>query len=224
MKIALRGLLAVLLMSGLWLLPISALADDVLSSRLSALLGQERDALAVIPDRRVVQLTSFPAPATRDIADAPEGFEYTNDYLAALPRPTGDAHWQCLAEALYFEARGESTRGLFAVGEVILNRVDSASYPNSICGVINQGTGRKFQCQFTYTCDGHAERVNEPAAYDRVGKVARLLIDGTPRALTEGATHYHTRAVSPSWSRRFPRTATIGAHHFYRQPTRSASN
>jgi spore germination cell wall hydrolase CwlJ-like protein len=129
-----------------------------------------------------------------------------------------------LAEALYFEARGESTAGLFAVGEVILNRVDSAAYPNSICSVINQGTGRKFQCQFTYTCDGHAENINEPASFQRVGKVARLLIDGTPRDLTEGATHYHTRAVSPSWSRRFPRTATIGSHHFYRQPTRSASN
>ena len=224
MKFAVRGPLAAFLMSLSVAMPISALADDILASRLSALLGQERTALATIPDRRVAQLTSVPIPAAREIETDPDGFEYTKAFLASLPNPSGDASWQCLSEALYFEARGESAAGLFAVGEVILNRVDSGAYPNSVCGVINQGTGRKFQCQFTYTCDDYAENINEPLAYQRVGKVARLLLDGTPRSLTDGATHYHTRAVSPSWSRRFPRTATLGAHHFYRQPTRSASN
>ena len=224
MIIGVRGLLAALFMSCWAFLPNAAVADEVLASRLAALLGQERTAIASIPDRRVVRLTSFPAPASTSASDAPQGFEYSNAYLSTLPTPSGGESWQCLSEALYFEARGESVSGLFAVGEVILNRVDSGSYPNSVCGVINQGTGRKFQCQFTYTCDGHAENVNEPAAFQRVAKVARLLIDGTPRILTDGATHYHTRAVNPSWSRRFPRTATIGAHHFYRQPTRSASN
>jgi spore germination cell wall hydrolase CwlJ-like protein len=108
-------------------------------------------------------------------------------------------------------------RGMFAVGEVIMNRVDSARYPNTLCGVINQGTGRKFACQFTYTCDGNAEVIHEPAAWAKVGKVARLLVDGAPRQLTDGATHYHTRAVNPRWARVFPRTTTIGSHHFYRQ-------
>ena len=68
------------------------------------------------------------------------------------------------------------------------------------------------------------DAARDPAAFRKVGKVATLLMDGAPRALTRGATHYHTKAVNPSWARRFPRTASIGAHLFYRQPTRSASN
>ena len=148
---------------------------------------------------------------------------YDRAYLASLPAAKGDDEWECLAEALYFEARGETVRGMFAVGEVILNRVDSGAYPNTLCQVINQGTGRKYACQFTYTCDGLAESIAEPRSWERVGKVAKLLLEGTPRALTGGATHYHTKAVNPSWAQRFPRTAAIGSHYFYRQPIRSAS-
>jgi len=216
------GLLAAIAVS--FVLPSASVADELLSARLGALLGQEREALSVVPDGRMAELTSLPAPTERAITTTDTNFDYTSSYLASLPRQTGGPQWQCLTEALYFEARGESTRGLFAVGEVILNRVDSSAYPNSLCGVINQGTGRKHACQFSYTCDGKAENIHEPAAYAKVGKVARILMDGAPRVLTDGATHYHTKAVNPSWARRFPRTATIGFHYFYRQPSRSASN
>ncbi len=192
-------------------------ADELLATRLGELLGQERVAIQQVPDARVTALTAVPPAAARNIPTAPDVITYDNAFLAAQPAPTGGAQWECLAEALYFEARGESVRGLFAVGEVIMNRVDSSRFPNTLCGVINQGTGRKFACQFTYTCDGAAEVINEPAAWNRVGKVARLLIDGAPRELTSGATYYHTRAVSPRWSRVFDRTASIGAHYFYRQ-------
>jgi spore germination cell wall hydrolase CwlJ-like protein len=82
--------------------------------------------------------------------------------------------------------------------------------------VINQGTGRKFACQFTYTCDGRPENIHEPASWDRVGKVARLMMDGGARPLTHGATYYHTTAVSPRWSRVFTRTARYGVHLFYK--------
>jgi len=105
-----------------------------------------------------------------------------------------------------------------------MNRVKSSRYPNSVCGVINQGTGRKFACQFTYTCDGKAENISEPAAFRRVGKVAKMLVNGKAPKLTNGATHYHTKAVNPSWARVFPRTTTIGFHHFYRETRRVASN
>lgn len=202
----------------------AASADEVLASRLSALLGQERQALKVVPSTQLAALTAPPSAALRDVATVPDSIDYTNAYLASLPPATGGSEWECLAEALYFEARGESARGIFAVAEVILNRVDSRSFPNSVCGVINQGTGRLYACQFTYTCDGHAERINEPAAYRRVGKIARLMLDGADRPLTSGATYYHTTAVRPSWSRRFERTAQIGVHLFYRANTRTASN
>ncbi len=152
-------------------------------------------------------------------ASLPEGrIRYKRGWVDSLPASSGGEEWQCLTQALYFEARGETIKGQFAVAEVVLNRVDSARYPDSVCGVVNQGTGRKYQCQFTFTCDGYAEDVREPRAWDRVGKVARLMLDGAPRVLTSGATHYHTKAVNPRWARTYPRTATIGVHHFYRSP------
>ncbi len=197
-------------------------ADELLASRLGALLGQERQALAVVPDSRMSVLTSLP-PADERGVETQSGVIYDRAYLASQPAATGGRQWECLAQALYFEARGESIRGMFAVGEVILNRVDSRAYPDTLCRVINQGTGRRHACQFSYTCDGRPETIAEPRAWERVGKVARLLMDGTPRALTGGATHYHTKAVNPNWAQLFPRTASIGSHYFYRQPLRIAS-
>lgn len=181
---------------------------------LSRLLDTERQAMARLPESRLASF--FERPALE--------IEYSADWLAAQSVEAEGADWRCLAEALYFEARGEGVKGQFAVAEVILNRADSPEYPDTVCGVVHQGTGRKYQCQFTYTCDGHKEVISEPRAFDRAGKVAHVMLQGVPRPLTKGATHYHARSVSPAWARRFPRTATIGVHHFYRMPTRVSSN
>lgn len=190
----------------------SAIAEGALTK----LVRQEQKVLSALPSERLDALMQRPTGAG--------AITYSREFLANLPTAKGGAEWRCLAEALYFEARGETVKGQFAVAEVILNRVDSPRYPNSICGVINQGTGRKFACQFTYTCDGHKEVVHEPRAFERVGKVAKLMVNGAPRPLTKGATHYHTKAVAPKWSRKFPRTATIGVHHFYRHPREVSQN
>jgi spore germination cell wall hydrolase CwlJ-like protein len=220
----LQKLAALFLAAQLALSGSAASADETtMASRLGAVLGQERAALSVVPDARMAQLTSLPPASERGITTEPVVI-YDAAYLASLPAATGGDDWQCLAEALYFEARGESIEGIFAVGEVILNRVDSGAYPSSLCGVVNQGTGRRNACQFSYTCDGNPTVVREREAWNNVGKIARILLDGTPRDLTNGATHFHTRAVNPSWSRRFTRTASIGAHLFYREPVRTASN
>jgi spore germination cell wall hydrolase CwlJ-like protein len=154
----------------------------------------------------------------------PAEIRYDAAFLETLPKPAGGEAFRCLAEALYFEARGEEVKGIFAVAEVILNRVDSPNYPDTVCDVVYQGTGRLFQCQFTYSCDGRKETISEKRAYEKVAKVARLMLDGAPRTLTEGATHYHTKSVRPRWSRVYPRTTTIGYHIFYRQPERYALN
>lgn len=136
--------------------------------------------------------------------------------LDRLPAKRGDRQWRCLAEALYHEARGEKISGQIAVAEVILNRVESRRFPNSVCGVINQGTGRRNACQFSYTCDGRSDRISEHKAFQRVGKIAQLMLDGQPRLLTDGATFYHASRVRPKWSRVFTRTARIGSHVFYK--------
>ena len=181
---------------------------------LTRLYEAERRNIDAMPDAR---LASFLRRPDLEV-------EYSADWLAGLKVKSDGADWRCLAEALYFEARGESVKGQFAVAEVILNRVDNPEFPDNVCGVVHQGTGRKYQCQFTYTCDGIKEVINEPHAFKRVGKIAHLMVQGAPRPLTQGATHYHTRAVSPRWSRIFPRTTTIGVHHFYRMPTRVSAN
>lgn len=149
-------------------------------------------------------------PKPEEIAEP--ALHYNAAWLMSLPVPQGDAQWQCLSEAIYFEARGETLRGQFAVAEVILNRVDSPMYPKSVCGVVKQ------TCQFSYTCDGHSDVMGDPGARALAQRIASVMLDGAPRKLTQGATHFHTTNVSPAWARRFPMTAQIGAHLFYRQP------
>lgn len=142
----------------------------------------------------------------------------------SMPKKRAMSQFKCLAEALYFEARSESILGQRAVAEVILNRVESRYYPSSICAVVKQGAHRRNRCQFSYNCDGLPESISEPRAYQRAIAVAKAALEGKGPALTAGATHYHTDYVRPSWSRKLTRTATIGTHIFYRDPTRTARN
>jgi len=172
-------------------------------------------------------LSSVPMSRFSGLLTAPENASevtFSSSWLDTQPAATGNADWACLSEALYFEARGETLKGQFAVAEVIMNRVKSTRFPDSVCGVIKQGTGRKFQCQFTYNCDGNPDTIRERGAYIAVGKVARAVIDGQAPVLTNGATYYHTTAVRPKWSRVFTKTAAIGVHIFYRDPYRTAKN
>ncbi|MDO5369502.1 cell wall hydrolase [Paracoccus sp. (in: a-proteobacteria)] len=128
------------------------------------------------------------------------------------------ASLQCLTEALYHEARGESVKGQRAVAEVILNRVDHPAFPSSVCGVINQPK------QFSYK--GKVGRMRDRAAAQRAQRIATEALAGAPRSLTGGATYFHTTYVKPSWAKRFTRTTRIGAHIFYRRADgqRVASN
>jgi spore germination cell wall hydrolase CwlJ-like protein len=189
---------------------VPAVADTPLAGRIASLIGQDRAEIAALGTDRVRELVMSPEVAGRVL--------YDDGFLAALPAARGNDDWQCLATALYFEARGESIEGQFAVAEVILNRVDSPRYPDSVCSVVYQGARSGGGCQFSFACDGIPETIDEARAFDRAAKIARLMKDGAPRLLTGGATHFHTRAVSPRWSLQFPRTAEIGAHLFYRQP------
>jgi len=138
--------------------------------------------------------------------------------LDAMPDATGGPQWKCLSEALYFEARGEDLWGQIAVAEVILNRVDSPRFPNNVCAVVRDGTGRRNRCQFSYYCDGKAEAIRNQRAYGRIKKIAAMMIEGRARVLTGGAEFYHTKAVTPSWMSAMQQTAIIGEHVFYRYP------
>ena len=197
---------------------VTAAISDTSQSAGNTLRAAEERGLRAVPSDRLQAMLTEPKVA----ADSP--VKMSRSWVDAQPAASGNAHWRCLSEALYFEARGETVKGQFAVAEVIMNRVKSARFPDNVCGVINQGTGRKYQCQFTYTCDGNPERISEPQAWDRVSKIARAVLDGRAPELTQGATHYHTTAVRPRWSRVYTHTASIGVHRFYRHTFRTASN
>jgi hypothetical protein len=177
--------------------------------RLDALLGTARDGAEVVLAARADDLASA---AQRGVSG-----ERSIEDMIVDASPEGDEEWRCLSEAIYHEARGESLEGQVAVAEVVLNRRDSGRYPDSVCGVVEQGTGEKWKCQFSYFCDGLSDAVNDEQAWATAGRVARVMLDGAPRQLTEGAMFYHTKAVSPYWADEFTQTAEIGAHLFYRE-------
>lgn len=170
-------------------------------------------------------LPSRAAPATFEIAsiDPGETSNVLSGEAVLAPKRRGRTSWHCLAEALYFEARGETIDGQRAVAEVILNRVDSRAYPNSICGVIDQGAHRRNRCQFSYNCDGVPEAINNRRAFQIAMDVAKEMITNSERPLTGGATHYHAARVSPHWASSLKRTTQIGSHIFYRDIGSSAS-
>lgn len=128
----------------------------------------------------------------------------------------------CLVQAIYFEARGESFIGQLAVGSVILQRLKSKSFPNTICGVVQsgkywKGNPIKNKCAFSYWCDGKTEKMYNYNAYDEAVNAANLVLGGASISLLNEATHYHAFYVQPSWSTKMKRITRIGKHLFYKE-------
>lgn len=128
---------------------------------------------------------------------------------------------ECLSQAIYYEARSEGYAGQVAVAEVILNRVRHRAYPDTICGVVYQGSERSTGCQFTFTCDGSLAILPRGRAWARSELVAEHVLMGFAPTMTQSATHYHTTAVNPRWAPSLVRTRQIGTHVFYRFPNRA---
>ena len=124
---------------------------------------------------------------------------------------------KCLADAVYFEARGEPVRGQIAVAQVVMNRVFSPFYPKTVCGVVYQNANRHLACQFTFACEGLPLVVTEPDAWLRAKRIAADMLDGK-LWLPEVAksTHYHAYWVHPDWVNEMRRIYRLGVHTFYR--------
>lgn len=133
------------------------------------------------------------------------------------PRVFSDREQKCLAEGIYFEARGESARGQAAVAQVILNRVRNPAYPGSICGVVYQNRHWRNRCQFSFACDGIRERITERRMWQRAKDIAMATTAGKIWLDEIGSsTHYHATYVNPPWARTMKRLTRIGLHIFYR--------
>lgn len=122
---------------------------------------------------------------------------------------------ECLAEAIYYEARGETRKGQIAVAQVVTNRVRSKHFPDSVCDVVYQGSERRTGCQFTFTCDGSMDRDPAGRPWDRAQLVASYVLNQDPDSLVGRSTHYHTKAVNPKWARTLKQQKVVGDHIFY---------
>lgn len=123
----------------------------------------------------------------------------------------------CIALAIYFEARGESSLGQWAVGNVVLNRIRDPRYPSDACAVVKQGPWSgglpiRHKCQFSFYCDGKPEYVFDDRAWMKAMRMAGLSYS---LDIVGGATHYHTIRVNPDWASSFRVTRKIGDHIFY---------
>jgi hypothetical protein len=124
---------------------------------------------------------------------------------------------KCLADAIYFESRGEVERGQVAVAQVVINRVFSGYYPEDVCGTVYQNAHRHLACQFTFACEGKSLIVNDQPSWARATRIARDMLDGKIWLNEVGkATHYHAYWVKPTWVREMRTIQKIGVHTFYR--------
>src|SRR5580692_1162053 len=135
--------------------------------------------------------------------------------LAGPPRAEAR---KCLADAIYFEARGEVMKGQEAVAQVVMNRVFSGYYPHDVCGVVYQNSHRHLACQFTFACENKdLNKIDEPDMWEQAKQIARDTLDGKIWLAEVGhATHYHAYWVHPSWVHEMTRLYRLGVHTFYR--------
>lgn len=203
------------------LLPALGLGEPAEAAPLPKMSVKERTALLSIteaaPDKP--DLTGEDALAKNDalpFSDAPilaaRPFAIRNYFSGA-----GLTALQCMTQAVYYEAAYEPLQGRRAVAQVVLNRVRHPAFPNSVCGVVYQGSNQRV-CQFSFTCDGSLNRKPSAAAWAAAEAVARDALTGYVERSVGQATHYHANYVSPYWAPKLTKISQLGAHIFYRWP------
>jgi hypothetical protein len=185
----------------------------------------------VVPDPDMKIMSSLPVDADgpvrigEGISFAPKGEVNADNQrakppaerLGLLDEKSRAKSEKCLAEAIYFEARGEAVRGQIAVAQVILNRAFSGKYPDTVCGVVYQNKHRHLACQFTFACDNNADVIREPEMWERAKKISKAMLDGQIWLPEVGkSTHYHAYWVRPSWVAEMKKMYKTGVHTFYR--------
>ena len=208
--------------------PQAELTSDVLLGYIArGSFGGSNGALSAIDSFTTPSRAAEPALSTTALAryiDA--GFEPTAERvkkrnLMLASTGEGQSESDCLAQAIYHEARGESEAGQSAVANVIVNRALSGKFPSTLCGVIYQNASKGYhRCQFTFACDGRTDAPREQRAWARSQNIAKEVyaefasgrqMESLPRSVL----YYHTRSSNPSWSNTFTQVASIGSHLFY---------
>ncbi len=183
--------------------------------------GAEPVPVAPASDRDVPRPGEEPpaaAGAKRQAGAANAGrFESPAERLGLSGKARAKAE-KCIADAVYFEARGEPLRGQMAVAQVVMNRVFSGRYPRDVCGVVFQNADHHLACQFTFACEGKdLNRIDEPEMWKQAKFIAKDALDGKIWLSEVGhATHYHASWVHPSWVHEMAKLYQLGVHTFYR--------
>jgi spore germination cell wall hydrolase CwlJ-like protein len=188
-----------------------------------------QDEIAVVAPERVapqpqakpqapVRLVSI--PAAPKISEMEKRFRLARSEKRKVlkQRETRLAEKDCLARAIYFEARSEPEAGQIAVANVILNRVKSKTYPNTICGVVYEGAHRMNSCQFSFACDGKQDIPRGRKEWRKAMHLADRAMAGDAYVrVVSTATHYHADYVNPRWASAMKRLIKIGRHIFYHE-------
>jgi spore germination cell wall hydrolase CwlJ-like protein len=124
-----------------------------------------------------------------------------------------DTDFNCLVQAVYFEAGQEIPEGQRAVANVILNRVADPRFPKTVCDVIHDQNPKG--CQFSWWCDGKSDATPDADRWATAKQAVNDVLDRAYPDPTKGALFYHARFVRPLWSKKMVRTAVIGGHIFY---------
>jgi len=203
---------------------------------ISAALIANFNTFGVAPDVQPIQVAALPAAVSSDAEDSAHSAILTRFVPASFDAELQEAvaitplrietvsleeERRCLAAGIYFEARGESVEGQLAVAEVILNRVKSGQYADTICGVVFQGASKLNRCQFSFACDGKSAKPRDMVAWRKATRLARYVMMGQPRdPLVGHATYYHAMSVNPDWAQHMVEVKKIGRHIFYKKSDR----
>jgi len=154
-----------------------------------------------------------------------------NKYKMPHEDATKQENIVCLAKNAYFEARNQSVLSQIAVSQVVMNRVQSPDFPNTVCGVVYEAQLSKWykekmdkevplkhKCQFSWYCDGKADIITDVQSYKIALAVAhQVLSKYTMHDVTDGALFYHAYYVKPRWAREKIKTVVHEDHIFYRE-------
>jgi spore germination cell wall hydrolase CwlJ-like protein len=187
---------------------------------------QARSALAELPDittlnvddKAQIKAEGLVAQQQNDaipVLDQPVEVAAEFRLLASQPETYATA-LQCMTQAVYYEAAVEPLEGRRGVAQVVLNRVRHPAYPNSVCGVVYQGSERRTGCQFSFTCDGSLLRGPMAGPWREAQEVARAALAGYVERSVGTATHYHADYVLPYWAYSLGKIGKLGRHIFYR--------
>jgi spore germination cell wall hydrolase CwlJ-like protein len=152
-----------------------------------------------------------PAPAGKSEAITQSEVQAVDPAGAA---PLDDAI-TCLARSIYWEAKGKDSVDMEAVANVVMNRLGHKGFPDTVCGVVKQGSESK-SCQFSWWCDGRSDSVQEEVPYAMAKEIARKALNKQLPDRTSGALYFHDRTVKPDWARQYIKTADIGLFRFYK--------